>query len=437
MALKDLFKMTKADRYTADGCEELNKAREAATEDARPTNGIYHWKSGDYRKEGDKYVKIGPGRGGAGKTPQKENPTRSYSFEVGSNGMPKPGTGKQVQTFKTKKEAQKTLKKQNAAESKPAEARKDRKSSSSKQKLSENYKQEVKEFVASATPERIQRYIKALRTPFSIERDNFEEPDKLAAALETELKSKTENKPVEQMSIKELKEKRDVLKNGSGKENDLQYKKINDELAKKRLQKLSVGQEVKVDGKPVKITNINPDTNRVDIEFKSSDTGETMQSHIGLENIDNYESIGETESKPVEENYNDLHRRLTTLKPTSPELKNDFDDHRDILLKRVSRGEENFKEAITNYEKEMKASVPRMIENEIMTPEEGEIYMKAWEDFKKQAITDAAPRILTGDTKIRIKKETKDGVYTPQTINGPREKLERKLTGDCKVRVKK
>ena len=37
MALNDLFEMTKADRYTADGCEELNKAREAATEDARRT----------------------------------------------------------------------------------------------------------------------------------------------------------------------------------------------------------------------------------------------------------------------------------------------------------------------------------------------------------------------------------------------------------------
>ena len=35
MALKDLYKMTKADRYTQDGREELNKAREAATEDAR------------------------------------------------------------------------------------------------------------------------------------------------------------------------------------------------------------------------------------------------------------------------------------------------------------------------------------------------------------------------------------------------------------------
>ena len=40
MALKDIFKMTKADRYTADGCEELNKARDAATEDARRTYQI-------------------------------------------------------------------------------------------------------------------------------------------------------------------------------------------------------------------------------------------------------------------------------------------------------------------------------------------------------------------------------------------------------------
>ena len=50
---------------------------------------------------------------------------------------------------------------------------------------------------------------------------------------------------------------------------------------------------------------------------------------------------------------------------------------------------------------------------------------------------DAASRVLTGDCKIRIKRETKDGTYTPESINAPREKLEKKLTGDCKVRVRK
>ena len=33
MALKDIFTMIKADRYTADGCEEIGKALEAIKEE--------------------------------------------------------------------------------------------------------------------------------------------------------------------------------------------------------------------------------------------------------------------------------------------------------------------------------------------------------------------------------------------------------------------
>lgn len=39
MSLQNLFEMVKADRYTADGCEALNKAREADVEDRRYKNG--------------------------------------------------------------------------------------------------------------------------------------------------------------------------------------------------------------------------------------------------------------------------------------------------------------------------------------------------------------------------------------------------------------
>ena len=47
MALKDILKMTEVDRYTADGCKTLNKAREAAIKDAEAKEGeVRHWKSG-------------------------------------------------------------------------------------------------------------------------------------------------------------------------------------------------------------------------------------------------------------------------------------------------------------------------------------------------------------------------------------------------------
>ena len=82
-------------------------------------------------------------------------------------------------------------------------------------------------------------------------------------------------------------------------------------------------------------------------------------------------------------NFNDAHAYLTKLKPSSSELKNDFEDHRDIVLKRIERGQ-NFEDAIKTYEKEMKASVPHMVETGIMSFEEGNNYIKAWEDLKKQ-----------------------------------------------------
>ena len=99
MTLKDIFTMVKADRYTADGREEVIKAREAETEDARQPKGIYHWKSGDYRKEGDKYVKIGPGTGGAGPlNPAKKKAARVEQIQKAS--------GKEAHTERTKARAE-------------------------------------------------------------------------------------------------------------------------------------------------------------------------------------------------------------------------------------------------------------------------------------------------------------------------------------------
>ena len=94
-------------------------------------------------------------------------------------------------------------------------------------------------------------------------------------------------------------------------------------------------------------------------------------------------NFGSDDTKPKINNYVDAHKYLTKLKPTSPELKNDFEDHRDIVLKRIERGQ-NFEDAIKTYEKEMKISVPHMVESGIMSFEEGNNYIKAWEDLKKQ-----------------------------------------------------
>lgn len=61
MALKDIFKMTKANRYTADGREELIKAQEAETEDRRYNIGEISEKTG-LQKTANGWVKPKSGK---------------------------------------------------------------------------------------------------------------------------------------------------------------------------------------------------------------------------------------------------------------------------------------------------------------------------------------------------------------------------------------
>lgn len=71
MALKDIFKMIKADRYTADGCEEIKKAQDAIKEETAdaglPDGTMRHRKDGDYIKQAGKWVPAKRANGGAKK----------------------------------------------------------------------------------------------------------------------------------------------------------------------------------------------------------------------------------------------------------------------------------------------------------------------------------------------------------------------------------
>lgn len=66
MALKDIFKMTKANRYTADGREELIKAQAAETEDRRYNIGEISEKTG-LQKTANGWVKPKNGNSGSAK----------------------------------------------------------------------------------------------------------------------------------------------------------------------------------------------------------------------------------------------------------------------------------------------------------------------------------------------------------------------------------
>lgn len=73
MALKDIFTMIKADRYTADGCEEIKKAQEAIAEDAGAPDGtMSHRKDGDYIKQGGKWIPAPAAKTGAKKPSDKQ-----------------------------------------------------------------------------------------------------------------------------------------------------------------------------------------------------------------------------------------------------------------------------------------------------------------------------------------------------------------------------
>lgn len=108
MALKDIFKMTKANRYTADGREELIKAQEAETEDRRynigeisgktglqkTANGWVKPKSGAERNHGTEQKKRGPG---AIHTPGKGNVGMDKMKEAAEKGL----KGQELKEFMT------------------------------------------------------------------------------------------------------------------------------------------------------------------------------------------------------------------------------------------------------------------------------------------------------------------------------------------------
>ena len=170
MALKDIFKMIKADRYTADGCEEIKKAQEAIKEETAdaglPDGTMRHRKDGDYVKQAGKWVPAKKGNGGAKKA-DKPNP----------NGV----VAQQKQKMETEKHEA---------------ARRDAQAPSKKTEVNTpGLRKDVQEAIKRSSPEEIKAYIKELRTPNSRMSRYFDNPDLLANVYEDELKKASESKP--------------------------------------------------------------------------------------------------------------------------------------------------------------------------------------------------------------------------------------------------
>lgn len=84
MALKDIFTMVKADRYTADGREELNKAREADVEDRTYQIGEISQKTG-LQKTANGWVK--PKNGKVAGSAKKEGSEPAASKTPSPSGV--------------------------------------------------------------------------------------------------------------------------------------------------------------------------------------------------------------------------------------------------------------------------------------------------------------------------------------------------------------
>lgn len=401
MAIRDIFKMIKADRYTQDGREELIKAQEAVTEDVTYKPGDISRKTGLQKQPDGSWapVKNAPAqkktdsKSGSGvpikgdnwfslpsgtrithegaKEKMAQNNARIETLKKAMEGKSKADNfrlGAELKRLQNENDyiSERLPPEQSApgwrapgSESDPNTegsiawyAQQAKKSpSASGSGLSERAQYSVSQTAAGMSTEALKSHVDKLKNDPAT-RNSISNPDAMAKAYEAELakrgetvtkmsdlvaqKSRPDSAPsgrqptpemlerdkmrhspefqarrdkldaeyprtetgapkdVKSMSISELKEQRDKLKSGSGPENDAQYKKVNDELTRKRLQTLSVGSEVKAHGTPLKITSINPDTNTIKGEFDHK--GEKLSTTIGLEDIDDYDNI--TDSAP-------------------------------------------------------------------------------------------------------------------------------------------
>lgn len=249
MALKNLFDMVKADKYTADGREALIKAQEAETEDKVYQIGEISQKTG-LQKTANGWVKPKNGK----------QPGTNKPAENKSNAMPKVnGPDMAIRNFERKGEKvtnwngtkngflisttkgdyqyvekadgsfelmdrpnvtqgealQQSIKSHGEkAESKPnpngvvaqqkqkleAEkyeaARRDAQAPSKKTEVNTpGLRKDVQEAIKRSSPEEIKAYIKELRTPGSRMSRYFDNPDLLANVYEDELNKMTESKP--------------------------------------------------------------------------------------------------------------------------------------------------------------------------------------------------------------------------------------------------
>lgn len=326
MALKDLFTMVKADRYTADGREEVIKAQEAETEDARRTYQIGEISEATgLQKTATGWVK--PKKGAAGKT---EKPSTAERMKAYADAMKKKNGDFNGRYEKLKK-------------------------SSNEQK--QNQLAELNR----ATNEESKP-------------DAADQRDQIGGEIKENLEAaKYYYQKAQSFSPTDPSYKTYMTK----------AKQYNDEA--------------------------KAQADEYGFDFEEMHNSGITQA------VNKY---AQEQSKPAE------NKAAGIPKPSVQEYIKAKD--------RVKKYEEQYKKEMDDYEY-MERIKANGVDSSIFNPmyggkpkplTENESYMEELNKIKAYESADAAPRVLTGDTKIRVRRETKDKTYTPESINGPREKLD-------------
>ena len=374
MALKDLFKMAKADKYTADGREELMEARKAETEDRTYNIGEISEKTGLQKTAN-------------GWRPPKKGVA--------------PGTKSGVELIKRDQ-----IKKQADFEKKigdPAKAR-------------EQYWKEIKES-SENKPDSAEKHAKAMENAKKVGIvSKVPEGWKKAEGVTTApngyvaITNGGSHFPKEGQQKKEIK---------FIKEEDFNYDDFMKEHKKREFQEL-YGDAIKFDeyGLPSKETvelkenflrkkGISDPNKLSNKEF--NDLAKELDDQFGINNLERSQEL--LVATPDEEN--------TTSNPyemTESEKKQAMKDPKTRLsqkydaVKKAQKGSPEYDKALTEYLKER-------------------------DIFKQEQGSDAVKEFpVTPESKPSAPK---DAAYTAQSVNAPREKLERTLTGDTKIRVRR
>ena len=347
MALKDIFTIIKADRYTADGREELNKAIGNVTEDVKYNIGDISQKTG-LQKTANGWVKPKSGK------------------QLGKTGKPNPNgiTAQQKQKLESEKHES---------------ARKDAQAPSKKTEVNTpGLRKDVQEAIKRSTPEEIKAYIKELRTPGSRMSRYFDNPDLLANVYEDELNKMTESKPAENKPSSS-----GVPIQGSNWLSLPSGTRVTNETARERVTQ----------------NNERIEAIKKQMEGKTKAEGFRLGSELKkLQNENEYitSRLPPEESKPAD--------TPKVPKPTEQEYMKAKD--------RVEKYEKQFKKEMDDYEY-MERVKANGVDTSIFNPmyggkpkplTENKSYMDALEKVKAYEAEDAAPRVLTGDCKIRVRK---------------------------------